>query len=115
MKLLSNSAGAYLTGDDIADAVLRYGAALSNAQRVDLIDIPYVRTDDHERVDSVRFSVGWQIALNAAHHHAEGVELVDHPFLLELSTRARFLHPRGDTPLAPEDVSFLGAMEEFDL
>lgn len=115
MKILTNRAGAYLTGDDIADAVLQYGAALANEQRVDLVDIPYVRTDDHGSVGTVRLSVGWQIEVNAAHHPSEGVELIDHPVLMELSTRARTLHPSGDTPLTPDDIAFLDEMEDYDL
>ena len=115
MKLLSNSAGAYLTGDDIADAVLRYGAALANEQRVDLVDVPYVRTDDHGSIGTVRLSVGWQIDVNAAHHPGEHAELSDHPVLMDLMTRAQSLHSSGDTPLTEDDIAFLAEMEEYDL
>ena len=115
MKLLSNSAWAYLTGDDIADAVLRYSAALANEQRVDHVDIPYVRTDDHGSVDTVRFTVGWQIHVNAAHQQGDRAELVDHPVLMELSTRATALHANGDTPLTADDIAYLAEMEDYDL
>lgn len=42
MKLITTALGSYLTGDDIADAVLEYGHALARDQRTDLIEIPIV-------------------------------------------------------------------------
>lgn len=58
MKLLTTRAGAYRTGSDIADAVLRYDLALARKQDVDLVDVPFVNDDGD--VHRVEFTVGWQ-------------------------------------------------------
>ncbi len=113
MKLLTNSSGAYLTGDEIADAVQNYGAALANEQRVDLVDIPYIVTDDHGAVSSVRLTVGWRAEVNSAHQMSERTELLDDALLRDLSTRTTALYPNGDTPLDPDDIAYLRKAEEF--
>ncbi|WP_214465488.1 hypothetical protein [Microbacterium flavescens] len=112
MKLLSNGAGTYLTGADIADAVLSFGVALANEQRVDVVDVPYVQTDDHGSVGLVRLTVGWRIPLAAAHHAGNHDELHDDDLLVELRERARGLTPSGDAPLSPEEMSYLVAAED---
>ncbi|GAA1981602.1 hypothetical protein [Microbacterium pumilum] len=111
MKLLTNSSGAYLTGDDIANAVLGYGAALANEQRVDLVDVPYIA--EHGRVGSVRLIVGWHATMNAEVHQGQGVELLDGATLAELRKRVAALNPSGDTPLASDEISYLARVEEF--
>jgi len=115
VKLLTNSAGAYLTGDDIADEVLRYSAALANEQRVDLVDVPYIAIDDHGHVGTVRLSVGWQVHVNAADYDGHVVELRDDPVLADLRVRIRTLSPRGDTLLTPDEIAFLAEIGEYDL
>ena len=111
MKLLTNGSGAYLTGDDIADAVLGYGAALANEQRVDLVDVPYIA--DHGRVGSVRLVLGWHATVNAEVRQGQGVELLHTATLVELQKRVAALNPSGDTPLAAEEISYLARVEEF--
>ena len=113
MKLLINSSGAYLTGDDIADAVLDYGMALANEQRVDLVEVPYVVTDDHGAVGTVRLTVGWRADISATQHQGEHPELLDDALLLDLHTRTSTLSPSGDRPLTAEDISSLPEAEEF--
>jgi hypothetical protein len=113
VKLISNSSGAYLTGDDIADAVLDYGVALANERRVDLVDIPYIVTDDHGAVGRVRLTVGWRAELNATLHLGDVVELLDDGLILELHERTTALHPSGDRPLTAEDISYLSGGEEY--
>lgn len=61
MKSITTRIGTFLTGSDIADAVLSYGTALSNARRLDSVDIPVVVRDGTTR--RVRFVVGWMIDL----------------------------------------------------
>ena len=58
MKLLINRLGSYLTGDDLADAVLNYGLALARQRRLDLVDVPYRRSDGS--IARVRMTVGWR-------------------------------------------------------
>jgi nitrogen fixation protein len=113
VKLLTNSSGAYLTGDDIADAVLTYGAALANERRVDLVDIPYILTDDHGAVGSVTLTVGWRTEINSIRHDGERAELHDAALLRDLRTRTSALSPNGDTPLNPEDLAYLARSEDY--
>ena len=113
MKLLINASGAYLTGDDIADAVLDYGMALANEQRVDLVEVPYIVTDDHGAVGTVRLTVGWRADVSATQHQGEHPELLDDAVLLELLARTTALHPSGDRPLTAEDISYLAGGEEY--
>ena len=40
MKVLSNLAGAHLTSDEVADAVIAYSDAMALAGGVELIDVP---------------------------------------------------------------------------
>ena len=107
MKLLINSSGAYLTGDDIADAVLDYGMALANEQRVDLVEVPYIVTDDHGAVGTVRLTVGWRADVSATQHQGAHPELLDDALLLELHTRTSTLSPSGDMPLTAHDIELL--------
>ena len=58
MKLLVNRLGSYLTGDDLADAVLNYGLALARQRQLDLVDVPYRRNDG--AIARVRMTVGWR-------------------------------------------------------
>lgn len=58
MKLLINRLGSYLTGDDLADAVLNYGLALARQRQLDLVDVPYRRNDGS--IARVRMTVGWR-------------------------------------------------------
>ncbi|GAA1836900.1 hypothetical protein [Agromyces salentinus] len=57
MKTLTNRYGSFLTGDDLADAVLHYGLALARRQQLDLVDIPY-RAEDGT-VGRVQLTIGW--------------------------------------------------------
>ena len=74
MKLLTTTLGSYLTGSDIADAVIDYGYALAQERRVDLIDIPI--TVDHTTT-RLRLTIGWQIQVHALGVSGDGVEMID--------------------------------------
>jgi hypothetical protein len=113
VKLLTNSSGAYLTGDDIADAVVSYGAALANEQRVDLVDVPYIRTDDHGAVGNVTLTVGWRVSMSSVDLEMERTELFDAELLTDLRKRTSALHPSGDTPLDPDDIAYLARGEDY--
>jgi hypothetical protein len=113
VKLLTNTSGAYLTGDDIADAVLNYGVALANERRVDLVEIPYIVSDDHGAVGSVRMTVGWRAEINATRHQGPERELLDDTVLLELLARTTALHPSGDRPLNPDDMSYFDSGPDY--
>lgn len=69
MKQIVTIFGAFLTGDQIADAVSRYARALSKAHDSDVVDLPY-RAEGGD-VRSVALQVGWLVDL--------GVVALDHP------------------------------------
>lgn len=74
MKLLTTALGSYLTGDEIADAVLEYSHALAHDQRTDLIEIPVVV--DHSTTQ-LRLTVGWTVQLHTLGAATDHAELVD--------------------------------------
>ena len=102
MKLLTNGTGAYLTGDRIADAVVRLGVALSNEQRVDVVEIPYRAS--HGGVEQALLTIGWQTHVNAETRSDLADELVDHGAVQALVARAHRLVPHGDTPMSRDEV-----------
>jgi RNA polymerase sigma factor (sigma-70 family) len=92
MKSLVTALGSYVTGDEIADAVLDYGHALTLEQRTDLIDIPVLGDGGSTRL---RLAVGWLIQLHTLGVDADGQEIVD-PSTTDV-LRARMNHLSGDS------------------
>ena len=111
MKMLINGTGSYLTGDDIADAVMRYGVALANERRVDLVDVPFVAAAG--AVQSVQLTVGWRVELASEHADRAGDELIDGDVAGDLRARTAGLHMSGDTPLPHDEVSYLAAGDDL--
>ena len=110
MKYLVNHAGSYLTGDDIADAVMEYGRALVENERAELVDVPFVGSSGEHRC--VQLVVGWGAALNAVSPIDIGrVELIDTAITAQLRRDAKSLlrdsAPSGDTPLSQEELAWL--------
>jgi len=66
MKTLINGIGEYLTGDEIADAVMAYCAALVAADATALVEIPFV--DPIGETERVQFVVGARTEVNAVRH-----------------------------------------------
>lgn len=86
MKLLTNRSGSYLTGDDIADAVMSYGLALTRMRRVDLVEIPFVADDRViRRVDLV---IGWLNQVTATPRGGTGDDLLEVDTILALYAKA---------------------------
>lgn len=76
MKIVSNRSGAFLTGTDVADAVMRYTLELCRRRDVALVDIPVLDSvGDHRRWELV---IGWRTYTSAmsAADHPQG-EMVD--------------------------------------
>ncbi|VXC21612.1 conserved hypothetical protein [Microbacterium sp. 8M] len=73
MKLIITPLGSYLTGDEIADALLDYGHALARNQTTDLVDIPVVVEKTTRRL---RLTVGWMVQLQSLETEARETELV---------------------------------------
>jgi len=82
MKLLTNRYGAYLTGDDIADAVVHYGLALARRQELDVVDIPFRNGDG--TIGRVQLTIGWLTETAATTTSAMSAGAVDE--LVEVDT-----------------------------
>ncbi|MCC2031412.1 hypothetical protein [Microbacterium allomyrinae] len=102
MKLLTNGTGTYLTGDLIADEVVSLGVALSNAQRVDAVEIPFRAA--HGGVEQAVITIGWQTHVNAESQSITGDELVDHGAVRAIVAQKHRLEPSGDTPMSAEEI-----------
>jgi hypothetical protein len=82
MKLLVTRYAAYLTGSDVADAVMSYDLALSRMQKLDVVAMPFVDAADVRR--EAQFTVGWQMdtsTISQGDRHNGELEdpaLVDH-------------------------------------
>ena len=105
MKLLTAGARTYLTGDAIADAVIDYGVALANEQRVDLVHFPFLGEDGVP--SQVSLTVGLHIVLGAETCPTNGYELVDAAASDAITSQQRDLIPRGDTPFDMADLSVM--------
>lgn len=87
MKLLTNRNGSFLTGDELADAVIRYGLALARRREIDVVDIPFRTADGAVR--RVQLSVGWNVDTTATSAGRDGTdELVEHETTRSMNAKA---------------------------
>ena len=108
MKLLTSRNGSYLTGDDIADAVMHYGLELALPRELDIVDIPFVADDGAVR--RVQLTVGW-LADTAAVTHAQPVEeLVESDTASSIRYKADHVGVVRATPFSEDEHAELGAM-----
>ncbi|WP_136055553.1 hypothetical protein [Microbacterium sp. K24] len=103
MRIIIYAGETYLTGDDIADALLEYSRALGDEDRAEIIEVP-VRNELGELV-SAKFLIGPASQIVTEAVDVPGPEVVD----TELVTRLRRLTGAAErpmsVPLAAEDVS----------
>jgi hypothetical protein len=99
MKLLITATGSYLTGDDIADAVLQYWRVLSEDHAADVVDIPFL--DEQGRSVPVQLAIGWGLPLAAVGSDSPSV-LEDHALVKAL--RARRLDGDGGSFFLAEEI-----------
>jgi hypothetical protein len=94
-----------VTGDDIADALMRYSAALAEVGDAETVTIPAVIADGS--VASVDMLVGPASQIVAMPTGAGEVELVDDAVIAELESRTRRLRPVAVVdPEPPVEVDF---------
>ncbi|MGA7149648.1 MAG: hypothetical protein WBX17_14325 [Microbacterium sp.] len=104
MKTLENRAGAYLTGDEIADAVMEYSGALVQEQLTEVIEIPYLAKPG--LIHRVQLLIGWRTDVNAVKDGMHETELEDAEFLHTLRHKTERLRaPSGDVPFTEADVN----------
>lgn len=106
MQTIIYGGDAYLTGNEIADALLAYGRALGQEERAELVEIP-VREPDGGVV-TAKFLIGPASQIVAKEVPGKGPELED-PELVE---RLRTLTHGVESPTAaPVDMSGVDAYD----
>lgn len=101
MRTLITAAGAYLTGDEIAEAVLEYWTELTNNQRTAIVDMPFL--DGAEQEARVQLAIGWGLPI-ASVTSSSNANLHDPALVEALLLRA---HPRmsyGDVPFNAREI-----------
>lgn len=91
MKILIYAGAELMTGDDIADAVLEFCAALAEASAAETIEIPVVGDDGTIR--GARLLLGPSSEIVAQQVETTWPELDDPQTLQLLATRTRAQHP----------------------
>lgn len=104
MKILNVGGGSYLTGSDIADAVLRYSLALARRRDLDLVDIPFVMGGAVRRAT---FVVGWRCEPQAVTSTAEGEELIEPGTTFALDGKADAATAPCARPFTPDEAAAL--------
>jgi hypothetical protein len=87
MKLVSVGAASFLTGTDIADALMRYAKELWARRRVDLVEIPVLSENGHAQ--QAQFLVGWANPVSTVSVHTQHEELRDQGVVDDLDSRGR--------------------------
>lgn len=94
----------FLTGDEIADALLAYGRALGDDERAEIVEIPVV--EDDGSIVEAKFLIGPASQIVAKQVKHPGEELVDHDLVARLKdlTRAVESPTAGPLEISPGDV-----------
>ena len=102
MRIIIYAGDEYLTGDDIADALLQYSRALGDDDRAEIIEIP-VRNENGEAV-SAKFLIGPASQIVTEAVDAPGPELVDTELVERLRRLTASIEKPTSSPLAGDDV-----------
>lgn len=87
MKILMTAGRVFLTGTELADAVMHYALALTKQQTADLVSIPTV--DERGELTQVDLIIGWpaEITAGSAADRGDG-EVIDVEAIVSLYDRA---------------------------
>lgn len=102
MKTVHTRLATYVTGSDLADAVLTLAAASANARRVEVVDIPVVAGESEHRA---RFMVGWMAEVSVHTLTSETDELEEPTTLIDLLNRSASAGVRRARPFTPEQAA----------
>jgi hypothetical protein len=106
MKVLINRNGSYLTGDDLADAVMHYGLALARKREMDIVDIPFVASDGWVR--RVQLTVGWNVDTTSTSTTSTGEasdELVESETTRALNVKADSIDALQGHPFSHDEIA----------
>lgn len=105
MKRIIYAGSEFLTGDDIAVALMRYSAALAEVGEAETVTIPAVEPDGS--IGAVDLLVGPASQIIARPAGRGATELIDVGVLAELEARTRRLRPVAVIdPDPPADLDF---------
>jgi hypothetical protein len=103
MKMLVTRHAAYLTGSEVADAVMVYDLALSRAQKLDVVAMPFVDAADVRR--EAQFTVGWQTDTSTiSQSDRDAGELEDPALVARLTQRSAGLGQYTGRPFEGADA-----------
>lgn len=104
MQLILYGGEEFLTGDEIADALLAYGRALGEEERAEIIEIPVLEEDG--TIMTAKFLIGPASQLVAKGVRHSGPELEDDALVVRLKDLTRAVESPTALPLdpAPDDV-----------
>ena len=113
MKALTTRVGTYVTGDAVADAVLRYALALARMHALDLVEIPFRSAGG--AVSRVQFRLGWLVDMDVVSQGGPAEsELIDGAVITELRARELSLHPNGNASLRTGEIpAVIGPLDEY--
>ncbi|OUE25871.1 hypothetical protein [Clavibacter michiganensis] len=89
MQIIHYGESTYVTGDDIAHAVLEYAKALAHAESSDVVAIPFRRDDDADGRLELLIGPASQIVLERADEAIE--EIRDAVLVADITRRTRLL------------------------
>lgn len=105
MKLLTTDAGAFLTGDEIADVVMRLGLELMRRQDLAIVEVPFVADDGTVR--RVELAIGWQMNLTSVALGSVSDEIIERDAVATLASYTETLTATRAEPFDQEEVEGL--------
>jgi hypothetical protein len=112
MKLLTNRNGSYLTGTEIADAVLHYGLVLARRREIDIVNVPFVGSDGVVR--RVELTIGWQAEVTAVSDAEPTDELLEVDTIVAIYAKADSLGAVHALPFTHEERDETLLLRSFD-
>lgn len=101
MKRIVTSYGDFRTGDELADAVGRYGLALARAHLTDSVEFPYLTALG--QTDRVEMRIGWLVDIGLVRDGGSSAEIVEPASAQDIRRRAEDLDGRlGGSTNGPE-------------
>ncbi len=104
MKLLLTRHAAFLTANDVADAVMEYALALAHAHRVDSVSVPIIDASEARR--EAHFTIGWQMGTSTITQPRPSADVLHEVETVRaLKARAAALVPSVAQPVTASDAA----------
>jgi hypothetical protein len=104
MKVLTTVQGSFVTGSDIADAVIRCHEVVTATREIDCISVPFVT--DAGGLRWAKILVGPPYAIGAGNIDSATPELVDPAAVARVEDRIRDVRPYTSTPFTSDDMEW---------